>query len=308
MVEVSVLIVCYKSRDLIGPCLEGVFAHTLGVSFEVLLLDCSNDGTVDYVRERFPSVRIIPNKENLGFARGNNVLAAHARGRYLLLLNPDTIIETDAIGELFRVAMQHPEAGAVGGRARRADGSRDPGCRQTIPSLGRLLVAALGGARFLNGAIAESASEPGEAETLSGAFMMVRADAWNALGGFDTTFFMYAEELDLCYRLRRAGYAIVMTPAAEIIHLVGGGNAMSPSRILTISKARMHFFRKFWTPSSVVVAGMILWCHGAVRYVAGGAGQVVLRWKRGGELQRAYEEVVFHPSAWWRGFSVGEST
>lgn len=305
MVEVSVLIVCYKSKDLIEACLEGLFVHTRGVDFEVLLLDCSDDGTVPLVAERFPQVRIIDNDENLGFARGNNVLALHSRGKYLLLLNPDTVITNNAVGELRRTALQHPCAGAIGGRARRADGSRDPGCRQTIPSLRRLTIAALGGAKLLNGALDEAATIPGEVETLSGAFMMVRADVWRELGGFDTSFFMYAEELDLCFRLRLAGYPILMTPAAEIIHLVGGGNAMSPSRILNISKARMHFFRKFWSRPAILAAGLILWGHGAVRYVAGAIGSSLMRWERGRQLQAAYATVVLAPSEWWRGFSGG---
>jgi N-acetylglucosaminyl-diphospho-decaprenol L-rhamnosyltransferase len=305
MVDVSVLIVCYKSKDLIGACLEGVFAHTRGVAFEVLLLDCSNDGTVELVAERFPQVTIVPNDENLGFARGNNVLAGHARGRYLLLLNPDTVVGTDAIGELYRTALHHPEAGAIGGRARRADGSRDPGCRQTIPSLVRLAIAAFGGARFLNGTIPEHATQPGDAEALSGAFMMVRTDLWNEHGGFDDSYFMYAEELDLCYRLRKSGHPLLMTPMAEIVHLVGGGNATNPFRMLNIAKARMHFFRKHWPRPRAVLGGLLLWAHGAVRYTGGAAAGALVGWERGRRLQLAYAPVVLTPSTWWQGFSKG---
>jgi GT2 family glycosyltransferase len=307
MVDVSVLIVCYKSKDLIEACLEGVFANTSGVAFEVLLLDCSNDGTVPFVAERFPNVRIVPNDENLGFARGNNVLAGHARGRYLLLLNPDTIVRTNAIGELYATALRLPEAGAIGGRARRADGSRDPGCRQTVPSLPRLAFAAVGGAKLLNGAIPEDATEPGEAEALSGAFMMVRADVWNELRGFDDSYFMYAEELDLCYRMRRAGYPLLMTPAAEIVHLVGGGNATNPFRMLNIAKARMHFFRKHWPRSRALLGGLLLWAHGAIRYAGGTAAGALVGWERGRRLQLAYAPVVLTPSTWWQGFSDGRN-
>ena len=303
MVEVSILIVCYKSKELIEACLEGVFAHTRDVDFEVLLLDCSNDGTVGLVEQRFPQVRIVANNENLGFARGNNRLAEHARGRYLLLLNPDTIVGSNAIGELYSTARRYPEAGAVGGRARRADGSRDPGCRQTVPSISRLAVAAVGGAKLLNGALAEEATAPGEVETLSGAFMMVRTDAWRELNGFDTSYFMFVEELDLCYRLRNAGYPVLMTPAAEIVHLVGGGNALTSSRVLNMSKARMHFFRKFWSRPQVLLAGLVLWGHGAIRFAAGSLGGGLVHWEHGRQLRSAYATVVLSPSAWWQGFS-----
>ena len=103
-VDVSVLIVCYNSLELIGPTLEGVFKYTGGCTYEVLLVDCSGDGTVDWVAQHYPRVRIVANDRNLGFAKGNNFLAGHAKGRKLLLLNPDVIVHDDAIGELIDAA------------------------------------------------------------------------------------------------------------------------------------------------------------------------------------------------------------
>lgn len=304
--DISVLIVCYRSRELIKQCLRGLFDHTIGCSYEVLLLDCSGDGAVDLVSDAFPQVRIIPNDENLGFARANNLLAEHARGAYLLLLNPDTIVTDNAIGELHQTAVAHPDAGAIGGRTRRPDGSRDPGCRQVFPTLGRLAVAAFGGARILDGALPEDATEPSSVETLSGAFMMVRTDVWREMDGFDTGYFMYAEELDLCYRLRRAGYPIIMTPAAEIVHLVGSGDARSPARVLMITRARMHFCRKFWSRPRAVAGGTLLWTHALVRYIAAVAARGVLRRPNLESLQRAYEGVAWRPGRWWHGFADGD--
>src|SRR5271156_2504812 len=91
-IDLSILMVCYKSRDLIADCLRGVYQHTTGCRFETLLVDCSNDGTAELVQREFPQVRVIDNDVNLGFASGNNFLAERAEGRYLLLLNPDTIV------------------------------------------------------------------------------------------------------------------------------------------------------------------------------------------------------------------------
>src|SRR5258708_2677581 len=178
MIDISILIVCYKSRDLIGQCLKGVYAHTRGCTYEVLVVDCSNDGTVDLVRAEFPDVRVIDNSENLGFGRGNNLLAKHAVGRYLLLLNPDTIVNDNAIGDLYSTSLSFPKAGAIVGRARLPNGSRDLGCRQFFPTLGRIAIAAIGGASLVKGWLPEDAGEAREVETLHGAFMMVSSEAW----------------------------------------------------------------------------------------------------------------------------------
>ena len=203
MVDVSILIVCYKSRDYILNCLRSAIKHTIGCRYEILLVDCSSDGTIDLVMGEFPQVRIIQNSENLGFGRGNNLLAEHAIGQFYVLLNPDVIVTDDSIGELYRAAILMPKAGAIGGRTRLPDGTRDPSCRQSVPTLFRLAVSAFGGARFVVGGLSEDAKQPAEVEALSGAFMLVRREAWLDVNGFDTSYFMYSEELDLCMRLRK---------------------------------------------------------------------------------------------------------
>lgn len=303
MVDVSILVVCYKSRDLIRQCLQTLEQHTKGCTYEVLLVDCSNDGTVDLVRAEFPKTRIIENSENLGFGKGNNFLAEHAVAEHLLLLNPDVIITNDAISELYRTAVSLPKAGAVGGRTRLVDGSRDKGCRQFIPTLFRLAISIFGGAKYLNGALEEDATEPGEVEGLLGAFMIVRRDAWREVGGFDPSFFMYSEELDLCQKLRNRGWQVVMTPRAEIVHLVGGGGQdHKPQTVLLITKSRMHFFRKYWNRFSVVLGGVLLWLHAAFRLVMATFGQPVLGRNLAQQLKVAYLPVVFEPGKWWFGF------
>jgi N-acetylglucosaminyl-diphospho-decaprenol L-rhamnosyltransferase len=302
MIDVSILIVCYKSKDLIEQCLRGVYEQTCGCQFEVLLVDCSNDGTTDLVRARFPQTRVIESSENLGFGRGNNFLASHATGQYLILLNPDVIVSDDSIGELYRTAVAMPKAGAIGGRARLPDGKRDPGCRQCVPSLFRMIVAAVGGAKFLNGALPENATDAAEVETLSGAFMLVRRDAWEQAQGFDTSFFMYSEELDLCERIRKNGWLIVMTPRAEIIHLVGGGQGQSSRRILLITKARMHYCRKYWNRPKVVLGGLVMWTHALIRVVIGSVAGVALGANRARQLKEAYAGIVLQPGSWWFGF------
>ncbi len=304
-VDMSILIVCYKSRDLIQQCLEGVYAYTSGCTFEVLIVDCSNDGAVDLVKEKFPAARVIENSENLGFGRGNNLLADHANGTFLVLLNPDVIVSDNAIGLLCQTAMSHPEAGAVGGRSKLPNGMRDPGCRQWIPTISRMLIETFGGAKLLNGCLPEDAKGPAEVETLSGAFMIVRRDAWREANGFDTSFFMYSEELDLCYRLRKNGWTILMTPLAEVIHLVGGGQGQNPNRVRMITTAKMHFLRKYWSRPQAILGGVIIWCHGLIRVLLGTFGGLVLGRDRAFKLRNAYKTIVFQPRNWWFGFQGG---
>ena len=303
MPDVSILVVCYKSRDLIGNCLRGVYDFTSDCKYEVLIVDCSNDATGELVAKEFPEAIVVSNTENLGFGRGNNLLAEHAKGEYILLLNPDVIVTDNSIGELYRTAVAMPHAGAVGGWTKLPNGSRDPGCRQVIPTLLRLAITAVGGGRCLNGALPEHATKAAEVETLSGAFMLVRADAWREAKGFDPSYFMYSEELDLCYRLRQLGWSIVMTPRAEIIHLVGGGNAQDPRRIKLLTTARMHFFRKFWNRPQVILGGVLLWLHAAIRIVVATLGSVIVGGDRARKLRQAYTGIVFHPKSWWHGFS-----
>lgn len=302
MVDVSVLIVCYKVRHLISQCLEGIYKHTSGCTYEVLLLDCSNDGTINIVRANFPAVRIVDNSENLGFGRGNNLLAKHATGRYLLLLNPDTIVSDNAIGNLYFTALAFPKAAAIGGRSRLPNGSRDLGCRQVFPTLGRIAISAVGGTSLISGWLPEEANEAREVETVHGAFMIVSSEAWAAVDGFDPSFFMYSEEMDLCHRLRMRGHSIVMTPHAEIVHLVGSGKQFDAHRQQLIAQARMHFLWKHWSPLASVVGACLLWSHAFVRYCAGLLGSTLATKRRAQELCECHKGIVFHPSGWWWGF------
>lgn len=302
MADLSILIVCYKAKDLIADCLSGVYQYTTDCDYEVVLVDCSNDGTVDLVKAQFPQTRVIDNSENLGYGKGNNFLAEHSVGQYFLLLNPDVIVSDNSIGELYRTAVAMPQAGAVGGRTKLPDGSHDPGCRQFVPTLSRLALSAVGCGKFLNGALPDNATEAAEVETLSGAFMLVRRDAWEQLGGFDTSFFMYSEELDLCQRLKKQGWKVVMTPKAEIIHLVGSGQKQSPRRILLIAQSRMHFFRKFWSRPSVILGGFLVWLHASIRVAGATVAGLALGRDRAQGLKQAYAGIVFDPGSWWNGY------
>jgi len=301
--DVSVLIVGYKSRDLLADCLRGLYEHTRGVAMEVLYVDCSDDGSCGLVRERFPQTRVIDNDENLGFGRGNNFLARHAQGRYLLLLNPDTLIEDNAVGKLVRFADATADAGAWGGMTMLPDGRVDPGSQQKRPGIRHSLFRLLGLNRLNRGGLTADASGPADVEVLCGAFMMVRRDVWERLGGFDESFFLYCEEVDLCYRLHLAGYRILMTPDSKIVHLVGSGDSKSGARMVALTKGSVHFERKHFGPAHNVIDLALRWLYSATRYVGGVLARPMIGAERSARLRDRNRPIVFGPGEWMRGWA-----
>lgn len=305
--ELSILIVGYQARSLTLDCLSGVYTHTQGVAFEVVLIDNGDDGTEQAVAERFPKVRVAPSLGNIGFGRGNNEAARHARGKYLLLLNPDTLVKDNAIGELLQCAREHPEYGAWGGMTFLPDGRRDPSSTQIGPTLLTSIFNMLGLGRYRVGGVPDDAAQPESVNVLSGAFMMVRTEVWQKLGGFDPSFFMYNEEVDLCIRIRNeAGLPIMMTPKASIVHLVGAGNAMNPRRLTAMMQSRMHLDRKHHGCIHNLIKGSLTWLHAATRYYGAGVLKPAIGSERAAKLRAGFAPIVLHPAKWWGGFTQDE--
>lgn len=299
--KVSVLIVGYKAKDLVSDCLRTLYAYTTGIDFEVVFVDCSDDGSSAMLARDFSQVRVIENHENLGFGRGNNFVARHAKGEYLLLLNPDTLLRDNAIGELMSFAENCSDFGACGGVTELPDGRVDPGCQQTGPGLRFALYRLLGLKSLGTGGLSAESVDPGDVPVLTGAFMLIRRDRWEQLGGFDESFFMYCEETDLCLRIRHAGYRVVMVPKARITHLVGGGAADNPRRMLAMCKGAMHMDRKHFGSMHVLCEGLLRWTHSLTRYL-GGVVFSPLRPGKASVLREKHRSIVFQPKQWWGGW------
>ena len=299
---ISILIVGYNTKALVLDCLDGLYAHTQGPSFEVLFVDCSNDGSEQAIRERFPQVRVIDNDENLGFGRGNNFLARHANGQYLLLLNPDTQIQDNAIGSLYDFACSTPDAGAWGGITRLPDGTIDPGCRQSGPGLGNALLMLFGlGSLTLPNVEADDGGGV-DVPSLSGAYMMLPHDLWHQLGGFDESFFMYCEETDLCLRVRKAGRRVLITTQSSIVHLVGSGSSQSPKRMVALTRGGMHLTRKHYGPIRVYTTAMIRWLYSASRYTLGVVAIPLIGGERAEQLRKRHAPIFCKPGQWLGGW------
>jgi GT2 family glycosyltransferase len=251
-VDLSVVIVSWNVRDLLQACLESLRPAWERTWAEVIVVDnASTDGTPDLVREEYPAVRLIANQANRGFGAANNQGMAASSGRLILLLNPDTVVLPGALETLAAFLDAQPRAGLAAPRLRNPDGTlqrnafRFPGLRQValdlFPLHPRLVESALNG-RYRR---EPRAAQPFAIDHPLGAAMMVRREIWEETGGFDEDYFMYAEEVDWCWRIREAGWTIWQVPAAEIVHYGGQSTRQAPDwMFIELWRARYRFFRR----------------------------------------------------------------
>ena len=251
IVDLSIVIVSWNTRDLLDACLRSVLseAEAAGLAVEIFVVDnASTDQSADMVRRCYPSVKVIENLHNPGFAGANNQALALAGGRYSLLLNPDTVVLPGGLGALVRFMDEHPGAGAAGARLLNADGSLQPSCSPE-PTLGRETwrlfhldsVKPLGVYHMYEW----STEEPRQVDVVQGAAMIVRAAVLHQVGMLDDSYFMYSEEVDWCTRIRRAGWQIYWTPAARIIHYGGqSSRQIADAMFLQLYRGKVQYFHK----------------------------------------------------------------
>ncbi len=261
---VSVILVTYNTRELLGRCLEALPAALEGVPYEVWVVDNgSTDDTLAWLRAHHPEVHVLANPTNRGFAAANNQAMARAQGRYLLLLNTDTRPLPGSLAALVRYLDQHPEVGIVGGSLLNPDGSPQ-GCAADFPTWWKELVLLTGplGHRLLGPwfPFHPPSEAPRAVDWVSGACLMVRREVVEAIGGLDEGYFMYTEEVDWCWRARRAGWSVAVIPEARVIHL-GGATARRMDglrrRWLYTSKAR--FLRRRQGPAAAAIYTAAVW-------------------------------------------------
>jgi len=258
--KLSIVILCWNDLKVISDCLRSIYAGTHSTEFEVIVSDNgSTDGSISFIRENYPDVRLIENGENLRFSKGNNGGISATQGEYVLILNPDTIIRDGALDRWIEFADRHPEAGGFGCQVLNADGSYQ-GCARPFPTVWREWVGALylRSLGYLSDVfIADKYVRwSGETERIidwqAGCCLMVRGELLKKLGGFDERFYYYYEDLDLCHQIRDAGYPIIYTPDVVITHLVG--QSIKSFRIafeLDKYRNRYRYFYKYFGRSGV---------------------------------------------------------
>lgn len=270
MTDVSVVIVSYNTRPLTLDVLQRLpEAYAGRCSVEVIVVDnASTDGSADAICARFPAVTVARSSTNLGFAGAVNLAAERARGRYLLLLNPDTQPDGAFIAELVEYAEKHPERGIYGGRTMHQDG-RDFLAGYAFPSLwGYFFFATLLSKVYHPEELPRlDRSSPVAVPALSGCLLMIDLELFRQLGGFDPRFFMYSEDTDLCWRAALVGAQPTLVPAARVIHL-GGASSTSAGKLEMLLKGKISFLHKHWPPHRAKLAQQLLFAGVALRALA----------------------------------------
>ncbi|MFO1413340.1 MAG: glycosyltransferase family 2 protein [Burkholderiales bacterium] len=241
--DLSILIVTYNSARLVGPLLARLREETAGLAAEVVLVDnASADGTADLVRREHAWVRLVASPVNLGFAAGNNLAAKEARGRYLVLLNPDAVPAPGVLARGTVLMDRHPRVALGGGRLHAPDGTPQPSARM-FPTLRDEFFTLSGlAARHPTSRLFArldrrwaDPQEAAEVDWIPGAFVFIRRNVFARLGGFDERFFMYYEEVDLCRRMKEEGWRVQYWPELTATHV--GGESAKTVRHSRVSRA-----------------------------------------------------------------------
>lgn len=248
MKDLSIIIVSYNTKDVIGECLESIQANAGEIiSYEVIVVDNnSSDDSVEYLKNNFKDVITIANKENSGFSRANNIGLKRAQGRYLLFLNPDTVVQKDTLGIMVEFMDRHKDAGAATCKVELPSGEIDDASHRGFPTPWNAFFHFSGIAKlfpkstFFNGYHLgwKDLDKVHEIDSLAGAFMIVRREAGDEVGWWDEDYFFYGEDIDFCYKLKEAGWKIYYIPTVSILHIKGvsGGLKKHSQKITTATK------------------------------------------------------------------------
>ena len=237
--ELSVIIVSYNTADLIGNCLKSVFAAS-NITREVFVVDnASSDGSSAFIKDKFPSVHLIANTENKGFATANNQALPQCKGKYIFSLNPDTEVMSDTFSEAISFMDANPGVGLAGTKIINPDGTLQWSVSYKYPSQKHTTNELYG--------------LPGKIACVLGASMIVRSELIKKMGGFDEDFFLYGEDQDLCLRIRKLGHEIGYIDSATVVHLGGQSEKNSLSSEVWKKKIRAEyiFYKKHYLPKTI---------------------------------------------------------
>ena len=252
--KLSIVIVSYNVRSYVEQCLQSVRCALDGIEAEVFVVDNhSEDDTIEVLRRDYPWVRLVVNRENMGFSRANNIAIRQSGGEYVLLLNPDTVVEPGTLRGVLAFMDSHPRAGGAGVMMHNADGTLAPESRRAIPTPWVSALKMLGFTRryYMSHLPWD---QPGRIDIISGAFCMLRRQTLDEVGLLDEDFFMYGEDIDLSYRILKGGWENWYLPYS-IVHYKGKSTQKSDYRYVHIFyKAMLIFFSKHYSHLSFFYA------------------------------------------------------
>lgn len=282
MIDISVIIVNYNVKELLEQCIKSIFAAAGRLSVEVIVVDNNSfDGSAEFIRQKFPGkpgLKIIESPVNLGFAKANNLGAKEAKGEYLLILNPDTILQEDTLDRSLEYYKAGKDIGALTCKLILPNGKLDLACRRSFPTPGVAVFRILGLSRIFpksrlfgkyNLTYLDE-NDTYEVDAIVGAFMLIKKDVYEKVKGFDEDYFMYGEDLDLCFRIKKAGYRIIYFPETSIIHYKGESTKKSSISYVNNFYGAMQVFvkknlnRNFWLMNLLI--RMVIFYRAAISY------------------------------------------
>ncbi len=258
----SIIIVNYNVKEFLQNLIHSICKAGEKIKYEIIVVDnASDDGSVEFLQEKFPDVKLIVNEKNLGFSKANNIGLNQAKGKYLLLLNPDTIVQEDTFEKMIDFFERTADAGMAGCKILNPDGTLQLACRRSFPGPWTSFCKVTGLSNiFPNSRLFArynltylNEDETYEVDAISGSFMMLTREAYEKVGNLDEQFFMYGEDLDWCYRMQKAGYKVYYVHDTTIIHYKGESTRRSSIDETKFFYNAMHLFVKKHLATSFLV-------------------------------------------------------
>ena len=276
-IDISIVIVSWNCKRFLLDCIASLQGQAPNDLMEIIVVDnASSDGTPEAVHRHFPNVTLIENDANVGFARGNNIGIDRTTGRYICLINPDVIVLDNCIVRMRDYMDSKTDIGMLGPKIVKRDGTVQRSCMRT-PTLWNQFCRALGldtltnRSRVFGGYLMNDFQydEVRDVDVINGCFWMVRRTALNDVGNLDPRFWMYADDLDWCWRFRKAGWKIVFFPEAQAVHYGGGSSEQAPLYCyVQMQKANLQYWRKYHNLASYCCYWGLLYLAHAMRSAA----------------------------------------
>ncbi|MBI9070455.1 MAG: glycosyltransferase [Melioribacteraceae bacterium] len=277
MPDLSIIIVNYNVKEFVFNLINSLNKATKSFSSEIIIIDNdSKDGSVEAIRKNHPDINLIASKENLGFGKANNLGLKISKGKFICLINPDTIVQEDTFTKLFEFFESRNDVGMAGCKVLNPDGTLQLPCRRSFPGpwtsftkvtgLSKLFPNSKLFAKYNLTYLDENKSY--EVDAISGSFMMLRREVYENIGGFDPQFFMYGEDLDLCFRTQQAGYKVFYVHTTQIIHYKGESTKRSSIDETKVFYNAMHLFVRKHLSSSIIVEAILQFAIMARKFLA----------------------------------------
>ena len=251
MFDISVVIVNYNVKDAVDNCIASIYKTLGNLTAEIFFVDNNSiDGSAEHISSKYPEVIVIANKKNLGFSKANNIALKRVQGKYILILNPDTVLEEKTFHKLIAFCESYDKTGAISSKLILANGKLDYACRRSFPTPSVAIPRIIGLSKIFSKSrlfgkynlTYLDENRTSEVDAICGAFMFIPKTVLDKTGLFDEDFFMYGEDLDLCYRIKQNGYKIYYYPEVTTIHIKGESTR----------KANVAFVNNFYGAMSIL--------------------------------------------------------